>query len=208
VGEITPAKWDCQIRGFLNIKTFPKPDTFRYQATFRSGTSHTNLKCHRIDHTSQTEQERTQPTMPAEVNGHPLTSPGRLRKIDQLREKNIGKYLPLPQLVAVGDQSSGKSSLLESLTGIPFPHGQELCTRYATQITHRREDHPRIDISIIPGPHASPADKKQLELYRRQLQSTEQLRTEFPTILDNVSSFTLEINPILITCVYHRSMSG
>jgi hypothetical protein len=70
-----------------------------------------------------------------------LTSPDRLQKIDQLRERNIGAYLPLPQLVAVGDRSSGKSSLLESLTGIPFPRGQELCTRYATQITHRREAH-------------------------------------------------------------------
>lgn len=52
-----------------------------------------------------------------------LMSDNRLFKIDQLRERNIGKYLPLPQLVAVGDQSSGKSSLLESVTGIPFPHG-------------------------------------------------------------------------------------
>ncbi len=128
--------------------------------------------------------------MVAEVNGQqssPLTSLSRLRKIDQLREKNIGKYLPLPQLVAVGDQSSGKSSLLESLTGIPFPHGQELCTRYATQITHRREDHPRIDIGIIPGPHASPAVKKQLESYHKEVQSTAQLRAEFPAILDDVS---------------------
>ncbi|KAH6964735.1 dynamin family protein [Fusarium venenatum] len=44
-----------------------------------------------------------------------LTSPDRLRKIDQLRERNISTYLTLPQLVAVGDQSSGKSSLLENL---------------------------------------------------------------------------------------------
>ncbi|KAK2036410.1 dynamin family protein [Colletotrichum somersetense] len=113
----------------------------------------------------------------------PLTSPDRLRKIDQLRERNIGAYLPLPQLVAVGDQSSGKSSLLESLTGIPFPRGQELCTRYATQITHRREAQQRIDIAIIPGPHASKDHRRNLESYRRQVQTTAQLRTEFPDIL-------------------------
>ncbi|KFA70722.1 hypothetical protein S40288_07610 [Stachybotrys chartarum IBT 40288] len=112
-----------------------------------------------------------------------LTSPDRLQKIDQLRERNIGTYLPLPQLVAVGDQSSGKSSLLESLTGIPFPRGQELCTRYATQITHRREAQQRIDITIIPGPHASEGHKKKLEPYRRQVQTTAQLRIEFPAIL-------------------------
>ncbi|GKT70804.1 interferon-induced GTP-binding protein Mx2 [Colletotrichum tofieldiae] len=112
-----------------------------------------------------------------------LTSAGRLQKIDQLRERNIGAYLPLPQLVAVGDQSSGKSSLLESLTGIPFPRGQELCTRFATQITHRREAQQRIDITIIPGPHASKGHKKKLVSYRRQVQTTTQLCTEFPDIL-------------------------
>jgi hypothetical protein len=119
-----------------------------------------------------------------------LTSPDRLQKIDQLRERNIGTYLPLPQLVAVGDQSSGKSSLLESLTGIPFPRGQELCTRYATQITHRREAHQRIDISIFPGPHASQDHKRELELYRKQVQTTAQLRTEFPDILIQVTLST------------------
>jgi len=60
------------------------------------------------------------------LNAPTLTSPSRLRKVDVLREKNIGQYLTLPQLVAVGDQSSGKSSLLESITGIPFSRGQEL----------------------------------------------------------------------------------
>ncbi|KAK2006223.1 dynamin family protein [Colletotrichum eremochloae] len=112
-----------------------------------------------------------------------LTSADRLQKIDQLRERNIGVYLPLPQLVAVGDQSSGKSSLLESLTGIPFPRGQELCTRYATQITHRREAQERIDINIIPGPHASHEHKKKLQSYRRQVKTTAQLRIDFPDIL-------------------------
>lgn len=115
-----------------------------------------------------------------------LTSPARLQKIDQLRERNIGAYLPLPQLVAVGDQSSGKSSLLESLSGIPFPRGQELCTRYATQITHRREAYQQIDINIIPGVNASQEHKKHLEAYHRQLETTAQLGIEFPEILAEV----------------------
>lgn len=132
-------------------------------------------------------QHVTMSTDPSDQHAPLLTSPGRLQKIDQLRERNIGTYLPLPQLVAVGDQSSGKSSLLESLTGIPFPRGQELCTRYATQITHRREAQQRIDITIIPGPHASQDHKKKLESYRRHVQTTAQLRTEFPVILAQVT---------------------
>ncbi|KAK1635079.1 interferon-induced GTP-binding protein Mx1 [Colletotrichum phormii] len=62
------------------------------------------------------------------------------RTIDKLRELGIADLVPLPQLVMVGDQSSGKSSVLESVTGFAFPRAPELCTRYATQITCRRDD--------------------------------------------------------------------
>ena len=120
-----------------------------------------------------------------------LNSPDRLLKIDQLREKNIGKYLPLPQLVAVGDQSSGKSSLLESLTGIPFPHGQELCTRYATQISHRRDHLSQINISIVPGPNASQSHKDSVEAYSKGIPSTSELRDQFADILHEVRLFPL-----------------
>ncbi|EXM16538.1 Dynamin [Fusarium oxysporum f. sp. vasinfectum] len=117
-----------------------------------------------------------------------LTSPERLRKIDQFRERNIATYLALPQLVAVGDQSSGKSSLLENLTGVPFPRGQELCTRYATQITHRRDIVSHITISIIPGPNTPVEHKGKLESFTKEVHSTEQLNAEFPDILNEVNT--------------------
>ena len=60
------------------------------------------------------------------------------------------------QLVVVGDQSSGKSSLLEGLTGLSFPVASELCTRFATQIVLRRApaSEAGVRICIIPGPGA------------------------------------------------------
>ncbi|KAG0636571.1 P-loop containing nucleoside triphosphate hydrolase protein [Tuber brumale] len=76
--------------------------------------------------------------------------------IDSLRELGISDDIPLPQLVVVGDQSSGKSSLLEGLTGLAFPIASDLCTRFATQIVLRRapSEQSRVKVSIIPGPEA------------------------------------------------------
>lgn len=91
------------------------------------------------------------------------------------------------QLVVVGDQSSGKSSLLESLTGIPFPKDQSLCTRYATQIASRRSNEDRVDIRIIPGPNASDEHKKHVEAFRMSGRSGSEFRQQFVEILQKVS---------------------
>lgn len=53
-----------------------------------------------------------------------------LDAVENLRRLNITKEgIQLPTIVVVGDQSSGKSSVLESLAGISLPHGQGICTR-------------------------------------------------------------------------------
>jgi GTPase SAR1 family protein len=88
----------------------------------------------------------------------------------------------------VGDQSSGKSSLLENLTGIPFPRNLELCTRYATQITSRRDRDAKVDVSIISGPNASDQHKGQLRKYHPPGMSPDEFRAKFPYILEEVCS--------------------
>ncbi|KAJ4878461.1 Dynamin-related protein 4C [Raphanus sativus] len=53
-----------------------------------------------------------------------------LDTVDRLRNLNVMKEgIELPTIVVVGDQSSGKSSVLESLAGISLPRGQGICTR-------------------------------------------------------------------------------
>lgn len=60
----------------------------------------------------------------------------------------------IAQLVIVGDQSAGKSSLLQSLTDIPFPVAGRLCTRFPTRIVSRRTptapDATKISIEATP----------------------------------------------------------
>ncbi|WCJ27673.1 Interferon-induced GTP-binding protein Mx2 [Euphorbia peplus] len=53
-----------------------------------------------------------------------------LDAVDKLRLHKVSKEgIQLPTIVVVGDQSSGKSSVLESLAGINLPRGQGICTR-------------------------------------------------------------------------------
>ncbi|XP_010417985.1 PREDICTED: dynamin-related protein 4C-like [Camelina sativa] len=53
-----------------------------------------------------------------------------LDTVDKLRNLNVMREgIQLPTIVVVGDQSSGKSSVLESLAGISLPRGQGICTR-------------------------------------------------------------------------------
>ncbi|KAI1414948.1 dynamin family protein [Hypoxylon sp. FL1857] len=78
-------------------------------------------------------------------------NPVLLNKIDELRRLSVSSMVPLPQLVVVGDQSVGKSSVLESLTGFPFPRAVSLCTRYATEIICRRGDMGSVVASIRPA---------------------------------------------------------
>ena len=58
----------------------------------------------------------------------------KLRKlinlIDQLRDVGVNEYIKLPRICSLGTQSSGKSSVLESIVGLDFlPRGDGVVTR-------------------------------------------------------------------------------
>lgn len=74
---------------------------------------------------------------------------GLLDLIDKLQFAQLDN-VKLPQIVVVGDQSAGKSSVLEALTGTPFPRDAGACTRFATEIRMRRAKETKLRIHIIP----------------------------------------------------------
>ena len=100
-------------------------------------------------------------------DGGTLADPAMLEKIDRLFACNVGHYIDLPQLVVVGDQSSGKSSVLEGLTNLPFPRDSGLCTKFATQITFRRSAKAKVSMGIIPGKNSSPEHAEQVRRWSK-----------------------------------------
>jgi len=60
-----------------------------------------------------------------------------LNALARIRDVCQGQ-LALPQLCVVGDQSSGKSSLLQCITGVEFPVKSGICTRVPTVVECRR----------------------------------------------------------------------
>lgn len=69
--------------------------------------------------------------------------------IDALRAEGFSEYTALPQLIVCGDQSSGKSSVLEAISGVPFPRKDALCTRFATEVILRRAADEFISVSLV-----------------------------------------------------------
>lgn len=98
----------------------------------------------------------------AETAYEKIGDPVLLDKIDKLFACNVGEYIDLPQLVVLGDQSSGKSSVLEGLTRLPFPRDSGLCTKFATQITFRRAINHSIKVSILPDPNSTTKHKDRM----------------------------------------------
>ncbi|KAK2006509.1 putative dynamin GTPase [Colletotrichum eremochloae] len=94
----------------------------------------------------------------------------RLNQIDKIRAIGIGDHISLPQLVVCGDQSAGKSSVLERLTGIPFPRQDGLCTRFATEIILRHSTKPlEITASIRTDYSRSCEDRETLDNYWKKI---------------------------------------
>ena len=77
--------------------------------------------------------------------------------VDQLRALGVDEEIDIPQVAVMGDQSSGKSSVLEALSGIPFPRGCQLVTKCATELRMKRGAAFKAVISLT-WDKAQPAD--------------------------------------------------
>lgn len=94
--------------------------------------------------------------------------------IDGLRSKRVSRYIDLPQIIRCGGQSSGKSSVLQTISGLSFPVGTNLTTTFATELVVRRTtemSEERCRVSIQPGKNHSEDQRKKLEAFGFSLNS-------------------------------------
>jgi len=124
----------------------------------------------------------------ADSNGLKMPSLGRLQSqeqmelldvVDSLRACHLGDIIALPQLIVCGDQSSGKSSVLEAISGLPFPRQENVCTRFATEVILRRASEDRISVSIDPAKERSRKTRNLLLQFRRNLKTKEDFSEMF-----------------------------
>ena len=106
----------------------------------------------------------------------------------------------------VGQQSSGKSSVLESITGFPFPRGAGLCTRYPTEISCRSDDVSRTTVSIRPQAGVSPERAAKLQEFRVDVTDLDPRSPAFEDIFRKVS-FTCSM-PVDIWCIKSIYLGG
>ncbi|RMZ91142.1 hypothetical protein DV736_g1599, partial [Chaetothyriales sp. CBS 134916] len=104
-----------------------------------------------------------------------------LNTIDKIRALGISSHIHIPQIVVCGDQSAGKSSVLEAICGLRFQVGDGLCTVFATEYILRRADQESVYIGITPG--SDVVDEEEIARLQSWTPSTTDLN-RFNTIME------------------------
>ena len=107
-----------------------------------------------------------------------------LNSVDSLRSQGISHYISLPQIIVCGDQSSGKSSVLEAISGVSFPVKSSLCTRFPTELVLRKNAQVGVRVSIVPHQSRSDVERESLSGFCEHLEDFDGL----PALIDNAKA--------------------
>ncbi|KAK8109130.1 dynamin GTPase [Apiospora sp. TS-2023a] len=138
-----------------------------------------------------------------------LCSEDQLRLLDSinlLRPQGINHEVSPPQIIVCGDQSSGKSSVLQAITGLSFPVGINVCTRFPIKYAWRRDPRFNVSASVIPLHPWDEADKKVI----RSRDAVCETMDDMDSLIDVAKEIT-DISPtdvLLQTRTFQKEMSG
>lgn len=90
-----------------------------------------------------------------------------LDAFDKLRQHGAKLDISFPQWVVVGDQNTGKSSVMEAISCIPFPVQSDICTRFPIQLELRGAPESKVEVTIIPSKNEDAQRSAQLQQFKR-----------------------------------------
>jgi hypothetical protein len=98
-----------------------------------------------------------------------------LNFVDCLRSQGISHYVSLSQIIVCDDQSSGKSFVLKTISGVSFPVKSNLSTRFSTELVLRKTS--QMNVSVLIVSHQARTESEQLALnsFHEQLKGFEEL---------------------------------
>ncbi|CEL12034.1 Putative Dynamin family protein [Aspergillus calidoustus] len=105
-----------------------------------------------------------------------------LNSTDNLRSQGINHYISLPQIIVCGDQSSGKSSVLEAISGVSFLVKSSLCTRFPTELVLRKNVQVGVRVSIVPHHYRSDVERESLSRFCEEIHGFDGISA----LIDNV----------------------
>ncbi|KIV81523.1 hypothetical protein PV11_03701 [Exophiala sideris] len=118
--------------------------------------------------------------------------------LDSFKDLGINHQVNVPQIIVCGDQSSGKSSVLEGITRFDFPIKGGLCTRFPTQLQLRSGQRVAIRAYVQPGPDRSESEARRLREWQLEIKNKSQYKNIFNDVapvlgLGDTSNFVSDV---------------
>ncbi|OAQ77126.1 dynamin family protein [Purpureocillium lilacinum] len=142
-----PLGWTTWIRGSAYYYAEPKD----LRKMIQSAQEETFRVDHDIDAESRWVAHKKRPIllhMPPAYREAPPEAKALHEITHKLSSCGVGKIVNLPQIIVVGEQSAGKSSVLEAISRVRFPVHNDICTRFATELVLRQARQTRVDVSV------------------------------------------------------------
>ncbi|KAF3782317.1 Dynamin-related protein 4C [Nymphaea thermarum] len=132
-------------------------------SSLEAATTETPLDSTVLQADQHSSLEAAMPETPLDLSFNKQIRP-LLDTIDELRRLNIQNIgIQIPSIVVIGDQSSGKSSVLESLARVKLPKGMKMCTRMPLVLQMKDHPSPNLEMELVFGKERWPVSEDSVE---------------------------------------------